>query len=71
MAAKKQVVDKDTNQISDVPDTTPEVVASEPQEVAAPIVRQAGTVIKTYLQNGLRYNRVVQDDGVSTLDIRA
>lgn len=30
----------------------------------------AGTVVKTYIQNGLRYNRVTTDNG-GTVDIRA
>lgn len=80
MAAKKQVVSKETNQITDVvEETVAPVAGTEPKNGDAPVVqpgiltekREPGTIIKTYLQNGLRYNRVVQDDGVTTLDMRA
>jgi hypothetical protein len=75
MAAKKQVVNKETNQISDVVETgvapVMETKVYVDEKSFETVRREPGTVIKTYVQNGLGYKRVVQDDGISTLDIRA
>lgn len=62
VGAEEQVAEGSTPKDGDAPIPGKHVL-SEAQE--------PGTIIKKYVQNGIKYNRVVQSDGVSTLDIKA